>query len=95
MTLEFVEALSDIEISGDGEGRDEFLLVSLYAGVCVGFLAVESVIRENVRVIDAAIKTGCVVKWVREPFDQLVDCVVCFDVRCIVVVNLILMVLSE
>ena len=69
LTLEFVKVLSDIEICGDGEGRDEFLFVSLYAGACVGLLTVESVVHENVRVIDAAIKTGCVVKWIREPFD--------------------------
>ena len=62
--LKFVEALSDVEIGGDGEGRDECLFVSLYAGACVGFLIVESVVRENVQVIDVAIKTGCVVKWI-------------------------------
>ena len=65
--LEFIETLSDIEIGGDREGRDEFLFVGLCAGACVGFLTVESVVRENVRVIDVAIKTGCVVKWIREP----------------------------
>ena len=46
--LEFVKALSDIEICGDGEGRDEFLFVGLYAGACIGLLTVESVVRENV-----------------------------------------------
>ena len=58
-------------------------------------LTVESVVRENVQVIDAAIKTGCVVKWVREPFDQLVDCIMGSKVRCVVVVDLILMMLPE
>ena len=48
LTLEFVEAFSDVEIGGDGEGRDEFLFVGLYAGACVSFLTVESVVRENV-----------------------------------------------
>ena len=46
--LKFVKTLSDIEIGGDREGRDEFLFVGLYAGACVGFLAVKSVVRENV-----------------------------------------------
>ena len=47
LTLKFVKVLSDIEISGDREGRDEFLFVSLYASACVGFLTVEPVMREN------------------------------------------------
>ena len=58
--LEFVEALSDVEICGDRECCDEFFFVGLYAGVCVffatsvstsvcvSFVLIEPVVRENV-----------------------------------------------
>ena len=60
LRLEFVEALSDIEVGGKRECCDEFLFVSLYAGVCiflvtsvsagvcVSFVLIELVMRENV-----------------------------------------------
>ena len=58
--LEFVEAFSEVEVCGKGEGHDKFLFVSLYAGVCVFFIVsvstgvcvrfvlIKPVVRENV-----------------------------------------------
>ena len=58
--LEFVEAFSDVEVCGEGEGCDEFLFVGLYAGVgvflivsvstgvCVSFVLIKPVMHENV-----------------------------------------------
>ena len=42
--LEFVEALSDVNIGGEGnlQLQDEFIVVGLYAGVCI-FLDLVSV----------------------------------------------------
>ena len=59
LTLEFIEALSDVEICGDRECCDKFF-VGLYAGVCVFFVTsvsasvcvlfvlIEPVVHENV-----------------------------------------------
>ena len=75
LMLEFVKTLSDIEVCGEGEGCDEFLFVSLYAGVCVflvvsvstgvcvRFASTDPVVCENVCVVDVTVKTGSVVKW--------------------------------
>ena len=58
--LEFVEALSDVNICGEGDRRDKFFFVSFYtgvcvflvvsisAGVCVRFVSTEPVVCENV-----------------------------------------------
>ena len=62
--------------------RDEFVVVGLYAGVCVflnlisvsagvcvRFASTDPVMHENVCIVNVTVKTGSVVKWGREPFN--------------------------
>ena len=74
--LEFVKALSDIDVCGESDLRlwDEFFVVGLCAGVCVflvvcvnagvcvRFVSTDPVVRKNVCVVNAAVKTGSIVK---------------------------------
>ena len=47
--LEFIKALSDVEVCGESDLRlwDEFVVVGLYAGVCVRFASTDPVVHEN------------------------------------------------
>ena len=67
LTLEFVKALSDMVrkidmMSSSLSVCTVFLVVSVGTGVCVGFASTDPVMRENVCIIDATVKTGSVVK---------------------------------
>ena len=63
--------------------------VSVGAGVRLRFVLTDPVMHENVHVVDTANKARSIVKW------QRINSLVCFEVRCKAVVDLILVMSSE